>query len=213
MLSLECLSKFMTSENKAMMANSRLKRQVIYLFQIGLFGACKIWSWKKWHKQKIWISIPKDKKNIVVANHITPKDPILLIKSTSWKTFLNLAPLKIMIDYTQYKKIYRKWSWLFGCYPSLKLCKKTQKNISLKKSVNYLNDGYSVLIFPEWWSKIKKPGIGAWYLNTNTPDSQLMLFHINPRDHLVSYKGTKNYYGTKTKDLRDIHEDVMPKIV
>ena len=133
--------------------------------------------------------IGKGKGLIMIANHASRIDHILILSSFSFGTFYKLLPIRFMTASNYMSNPVQKFVLiLLGCFPH----KTTDKNYSsIEKSIKLLNMNERVFIYPEG-ERVKrvehskpKRGVGVLSLESNYP---ILPIRVKGSEHLALEK-------------------------
>lgn len=164
------------------------------------------------YKSKVDLRVAFDSngKYIFAANHKRYEDPFIIFYSLPFRVVKQLLPLRFMTTQRYMDRfILGKFLVLFGCYGA--------KNDSLNKTVDFLNRGNNVCIFPQgkFDKKNKEQAkVGVAYIHREVKGSCVVPINIDyPREgariifikKMIIKKFSKDLQPLANRILRVIH--------
>lgn len=118
---------------------------------------------------------------LIAANHRSGLDPFVIVSSLRIRDFFQLAPFSFMTSNKFIQPpLLRPFAWAAGCFPA----KPGLGAHGIEKALSDLNDGYTVMIFPEG-KRIKgipePPKRGVSVVLEQSPKTRIILSHIEWR--------------------------------
>lgn len=149
--------------------------------QFIIFSVCKLFIARGKHAETT-PTFHRNKRTLFAANHSNYLDPFAIISSLRYRDYFRLAPFTFMTASLFFKKPGLKpLLWLAGCFPAHPLPNSKQL-AGIEASVDFLNNGYTVLIFPEG-KRVKGDAVpakrGITEILQQSPSSRLVLAHIH----------------------------------
>jgi len=118
---------------------------------------------------------------VIASNHAHSLDPFIIACFLPLKNIFRIYPYAFMTANVYYHRWWKPLAFLEGCYPAKQLHEnESPVRYGVGRSVKLLEQGYSVVMFPEGRRTTKrlkaKPGISRILQNYQTP---LLLCRIN----------------------------------
>lgn len=118
---------------------------------------------------------------LIAANHRGAFDAFVICSSIPFKTILRILPIGFMTHNAFYDSPLKPLLWLAGSYPA-KNPKSNHKFFGVEGSIDLLEHGYSIFIFPEGTRvRNKARGEAHWgviKIHRAAPQTPLILAHI-----------------------------------
>lgn len=156
---------------------------IIYCVQIVMTTITK--SWLLLTRRLTYISPPSNnftisRRYIYVANHASYLDPIVMWSVLNFQQRMNGAPTKVMTAPFVYFSLLRPIVWLLGAYPA-KNKHNTKVAAGVHGSLEYINHGYNICIFPEGKRSLeeeKRAFNGVSQILANVDEYEMVLVRI-----------------------------------
>jgi 1-acyl-sn-glycerol-3-phosphate acyltransferase len=144
---------------------------IVLLIRLRFAGKVKVFS----------ENLKVDGKVVIASNHVNQLDPFIIACFLPIRTIVKLLPYSFMTANIYYYRWWQPLAFLVGCFPAKPQSENSPTSAyGVDAAVRLLNDGYSLVMFPEGKRTKKpieaKPGISR-ILQKNP--AQLMLCHIH----------------------------------
>lgn len=151
-------------------------------------------------------------RHIIIANHSAALDPFAIVSSLRFRDFFRLAPFSFMTANVFMKPLWlRPFAWLAGCFPA----HPGLGPYGIQKAVLDVNNGYTLLIFPEG-KRSKGMRIPAKHgiitILDQIPDSNMLFVHIKWKSTStthsirVAYKRSNHIYRSPDEIMDEIYD-------
>lgn len=189
-----------------------------FQFFILAFGKLFLQPFTRVDASAVKPEIIKDQPYILVANHRRGPDPFIIGSGMAVKTVFKITPISFMTKNIFYDSPLRPFLWLSGGYAA-RSPKGKHKVYGVDGSVQLLQNGFSVFIFPEGTRIYKQPRgaahSGIIRIHKAMPDIPFILAHIEYNKGLKAWlAGNRRVvkYGLVEHPHYDDPEQVMDDV-
>ncbi len=142
------------------------------------------WYCQRFHRlDDVRLRIPESGPAVVVSNHVSGLDPLLLIAASR-------RPLRFLIAKEQYERVWLRWLFrAAGCIP---VDRESRPHLAMRSALKRLKEGEVVALFPHGKIHLDsdpprrlKPGAAHLALATGSPLIPVRITGIRGEGHVV----------------------------